>query len=90
MDDCDSNGQRSFTKYEELCCSHSNKGDIIPIPKDDGCTGYEVCPDSIPKWCLGVHNFTSCYEILQSNQTPPSGYYNIILSNGNHVLWYGG
>ena len=88
MTDCNSNGQRSFTKYEELCCSPSNKGDIIPISKDDGQSGLVVCPDTIPKWCPGVHNITSCYDILQSNQTAPSGYYNIRLSNGSQVEVY--
>ena len=86
--DCDSNGQRQFTKYEELCCSPSNKAHIIPITKNDGHSGLVVCPDTIPKWCPGVRNFTSCFEILQSNQTSPSGYYNIMLSNGSQVEVY--
>ena len=88
MTDCDSNGQRQFTKYEELCCSPSNKGDIIPITKYDGRSRLVVCPDTIPKWCPGVRNFTSCFEILQSIQTSPSGYYNIMLSNGSQVEVY--
>ena len=85
MTDCNSNGWRQFTKYEELCCSPSNKGDIIPITKDDGRSGLVVCPDTIPKWCPGVRNLTSCYDVLQSNQNAPSGYYNITLSNGSQV-----
>ena len=88
MADCYSNGQRQFTKYEELCCSLSNKGHIIPITKDNGQSGLVVCPDSIPKWCPEVCNFTSCYDILQSTQTSPSGYYNITLSNGSKVEVY--
>ena len=86
--DCDSNGQRLFTRYEELCCSPSNKGDIIPIIKDDGRTGYVVCPDTIPKWCHIARNVSSCYSILQSNPTALSGYYNITLSNGSQVEVY--
>ena len=84
MTDCDSNGQRLFTKYEEFCCSPSNKGDVIHVTKDNGRTGYVVCPDNIPKWCP----LSSCYDILQSNSTAPSGYYNIILSNGSQVEVY--
>ena len=84
MADCYSNGQRQFTKYEEFCCSPSNEGDIIPITKDDGRTGYVVCPDTIPKWC----HYSSCYDILQLNPTAPSGYYNITLSNGSQVEVY--
>ena len=85
MADCDSNGQRSFTKYEELCCSPSNKEDIIHVTKDNGRTGYIICPDTIPKWC--PHD-TSCYDILQSYRSAPSGYYNITLSNGSQVEVY--
>ena len=55
MTDCDSNGQRPFTKYEELCCSPSSKGRFISITKDDGRSGLVVCPDTIPKWCPGVY-----------------------------------
>ena len=62
MTDCDSNGQRPFTKYEALCCSPSNKGDIIHATKDNGHTGYVICPDTIPKWCP----LNSCYDILQT------------------------
>ena len=83
MADCDSNGQRPFTKYEALCCSPSNKGDIIHVTKDNGRTGIVICPDTIPKWCP----FSSCYDIQQSNFTAPSGYYNI-LSNGSQVEVY--
>ena len=85
MANCDSNGQRPFTKYEELCCSPSNKGRIIPITKDDGRSGLIVCPNTIPKWC---RNVSLCYSILQSNPTAPSGYYNITLSNGSQVEVY--
>ena len=86
MADCDSNGQRSFTKYEALCCYPSNKGDIIRITKDNGQSGIVICPDTIPKWCP---RDTSCYDILQSsNYTAPSGYYNITLSNGSQVEVY--
>ena len=86
MTDCDSNGQRSFTMYEELCCSPSNKGDIIHVSKDNGRTGYVICPDTIPKWCP---HFSSCYDILQSsNSTASSSYYNITLSNGSQVEMY--
>ena len=86
MTDCDSNGLRIFTKYEELCCSPSNKGDIIHITKDSGHTGYVICPDTIPKWC--PQNISSCYDLLQSNSTAPSGYYNITLYNGSQVGIY--
>ena len=84
MTDCDSNGQRSFTQYEEFCCSPSNKGDVIYVTKDNGRTGYVVCPDNIPKWCP----LSSCYDILQSNSTAPSSYYSITLSNGSQVEVY--
>ena len=86
--DCDNNGQRQFTKNEELCCSHSNKGDIIPVIKDDGRTGYAVCPDTIPKWCHITHNVSSCYDILQSNPIASSGYYNRNFPNGSQVNVY--
>ena len=86
MTDCDSNGQRPFTKYEELCCSPSNKGDIIHVTKDNGHTGYVICPDTIPKWC--PQNISSCYDIQQSNYTAPSGYYIITLSNSSQVEVY--
>ena len=81
MTDCNSFGQRSFTAYEGLCCSPSNKGDIIRITKDNGRTDYVVCPDTIPKWCL---EFKTCYDILQSDRDAPSGYYNITV-NGSLV-----
>ena len=85
MADCDSNGHRPFTKYEVLCCSPSNKGDIIRINKDDGRSAIVKCPATIPKWCSHV----SCYLIQQSlNYTAPSGYYSIILSNGSQVEVY--
>ena len=86
MTDCDRNGQRIFTKYEALCCSPSNKGDIIHVTKDKGQSGIVICPDTIPKWC--PQSFSSCYDILQSNSTTPSGYYIITLSNGSHVEMY--
>ena len=84
MTDCDSNGQRPFTKYEALCCSPLNKGDIIHATKDNGHTGYVICPDTIPKWCP----LNSCYDILQTHPTAPSGYYYITLSNGSRVEVY--
>ena len=84
MTDCNSNGQRPFTKYEKLCCFPSNKGRFIPITKDDGRSGLVVCPDTIPKWC----RYSSCYDILQLNPTALSGYYNITLSNGSQVEVY--
>ena len=84
MTDCNSNGQRQFTKYEKLCCFPSNKGRFIPITKDNGRSGLVVCPDTIPKWC----RYSSCYEILQLNPTAPSGYYNITLSSGSQVEVY--
>ena len=71
MADCYSNGQRQFTKYEELYCFPSNKGRVIPITKNDGRFGLVVCQDTIPKWCC----YSSCYDILQLNPTAPSGYY---------------
>ena len=87
MTDCDINGQRSFTKYEELCCSPSNKGDIIHVTKDNGRTGYVICPNTIPKWC--PQKISSCYDILQTlSSTAPSGYYNITLSNSSQVEVY--
>ena len=86
MADCDSNGQRSFTKYEALCCSPSNKGDIIRITKDNGRSGIVMCPDTTPKWCLG--NYSPCLELQQSYPSAPSGYYNITLSNGSQVEVY--
>ena len=85
MADCNSNGYRPFTKYETICCSSSNKGDIIRVTKDNGRTGIVICPDTIPKWC--PHK-TSCYGILQSYPSAPSGYYNIILSNDSQVEMY--
>ena len=84
MTDCDSNGHRPFTKYEALCCSPSNKGDIIHVTKDNGHTAYVICPDAIPKWCSHI----SWYYILKSNPDAPSGYYNITLSNGSHIEVY--
>ena len=84
MTDCNSFGQRPFTTYEELCCSPSNKGDIIRVTKDNGRTGYVVCPDTIPNWCF---EFKSCYDILQSDQDASSGYYNITV-NDNLVEVY--
>ena len=84
MTDCNSFGQRSFTVYEGLCCSPSHKGDIIHVTKDNGRTGYVVCPDTIPKWCL---EFKTCYDILQSDRDAPSGYYNITV-NGSLVEVY--
>ena len=84
MTDCDSNGYRPFTKYEALCCSPSNKGDIIHVTKNNGHTGYVICPDTIPKWCP----INSCYDILQTNPTASSGYYGIKLSNGSQVEVY--
>ena len=81
MTDCNSFGQRSFNAYEGLCCLSSNKGDIIRVTKDNGRTGYVICPDTIPKWCFG---FKTCYDILQSDQDAPSGYYNITV-NGSLV-----
>ena len=83
--DCDSNGRRLFTQYEELCCSPSNKGDIIHITKDNGRTSYVVCPDTIPKWCP---QNTLCHDIQLSYPFAPSGYYNITLSNGSQVEIY--
>ena len=77
MTDCNSFGQRPFTTYEELCCSKSNKGDIIHVTKDNGRTGYIVCPDTIPKWCF---EFKSCHDILQSDQDALSGYYTITVN----------
>ena len=64
MADCDSNGYRPFTKYEELCCSPSNKGHIILITKDNGQSGIVKCPATIPKWCPG--NYSSFLELKQS------------------------
>ena len=84
MADCDSYGYRPFTKYEELCCSPSNKGDIIRVTKDNGQSGIVICPDTIPNWCP----FSSCYDILKTYPSAPSGYYNIILSNGSQVEVY--
>ena len=87
MTDCDSSGQRSFTMYEEMCCSPSNKGDIIHVSKDNGHTGYVICPDTIRKWC--PQKISSCYDILQTlNSTASSGYYNITLSNSSQVEVY--
>ena len=86
MTDCDSNGYRSFTKYEVLCCSPSNKGDIIHVTKDNGRSGIVICPDTIPKWCPG--NYSSCLELEQLYPSAPSGYYNITLSNGSQVEVY--
>ena len=86
MSDCDSNGYRPFTKYEALCCSPSNKGNIIRITKDNGQSGIVICPDTIPKWCF--QEFSSYYDILQSLNSPPSGYYIITLSNGSQVEVY--
>ena len=87
MTDCDSNGQRSFTKYEALCCSPSNKGHVIRITNDNGRSAIVKCPATIPKWCF--QKFSSCYDILQSsNSTAPSGYYIITLSNGSQVEVY--
>ena len=85
MTDCDNNGHRPFTKYEALCCSLSNKGNIVHITKDNGRPGVVICPDTIPKWC--PHE-TSCYNILLLNYTATSGYYNITLSNGSRVEVY--
>ena len=84
MTDCNSNGQRQFTKYEKLCCFSSNKEHIIPITKNDGHSGLVVCQYTIPKWC----RYSSCYKILQLNPTAPLSYYNITLSNGNQVEVY--
>ena len=84
MADCDSNGQRSFTNYEELCCSPSNNRDIIHVTKGNGHTGYVTCPDTVPKLCP----FSSCYDILKTYPTAPSGYYNITFSNGSQVEVY--
>ena len=84
MTDCDSNGHRPYTKYEALCCSPSNKGNIIRITKDNGRSGIVKCPVTIPKWCSHI----SCYYILQSNPAASSGYYNITLSNGSRVEVY--
>ena len=62
MTDYKSNGQRQFTKYEELYCSPSNKGGIIYVTKDNGHNGYIIFPDTIPKWC--PQDFRPCYGVL--------------------------
>ena len=49
-------------------------------------SGYVICPDTIPKWC--PQSFNSCYDILQTYSTAPSGYYIITLSNGSRIEEY--
>ena len=44
------NTQLTDTQYN-LCCDSENYGNFIQVTKENGNTGYLICPVQAPDWC---------------------------------------
>ena len=78
---CDSSEERPPSLYEQYCCVKSNIGETIILTGEHKHT-YIVCPLELLSTCQQL----SCSDVLKSDPTAPSGYYNITLSNGTTTL----
>ena len=84
---CDSSEEHPPSLYEQYCCVKRNLGETIILTGEHKHT-YIVCPLELPFTCLFVRFFYSCSDVLTSDPTAPSGYYNIRLSNGTITTVY--
>ena len=82
---CDSSEERTPSLYEQYCCVKSNLGETIILTGEHKRT-YILCPLELPSICSRFP--TSCSDVLTSDPTAPSGYYNIKLSNGTATTVY--
>ena len=81
---CDSSKEHPPSLYEQYCCVKSNLGETIILTGEHKHT-YIMCPLELPLTC----SFSiSCSDVLTSDPTAPSGYYNIRLSNGTITTVY--
>ena len=80
---CDSSEERPPSLYEQYCCVKSNLGETIILTGEHKHT-YIVCPLELLSTCQQ----SSCSDVLTSDPTAPSGYYNITLSNGTITTVY--
>ena len=84
MIDCDSNSHKP-SLYLQYCCNLSNREKSFKIQDEIGYKNYILCP-SVPPTSCPV--FSSCSQLHEVYPIAPSGYYNIILSNGSQVEVY--
>ena len=80
---CDRIEERLPSLYEQYCCVKSNLGETIILTGEHKHT-YIMCPLELPSTCQQ----SSCSDVLTSDPTAPSGYYNITLSNGTTTTVY--
>ena len=76
--------------YEELCCDPDNLGDVIRITGGEGNRDkYISCPSILSTACnKRIVGYSSCQEVLNNNSSAPSGFYNIIVTNGSTISLY--
>ena len=76
--------------YEELCCDPDNLGDVIRITGGEGNRDKFIsCPSIFSTACNEpIIGYSSCQEVLDNNSSAPSGFYNIIVTNGSTVSVY--
>ena len=84
---CDSSAEHPPSLYEQYCCVKSNQGETILLTGEHKRT-YIVCPLELPTTCLSIRNLNPCSDVLTTDPTAPSGYYNITLSNGTTTTVY--
>ena len=75
-------------QYEEICCNQENFGNVIKIPGDEFRHKYILCPSTLSEGCKPPRNYSNCTEVLESDSSAESGYYNILSADGSVASVY--
>ena len=73
--------------FYSYCCSTVNSGKTFLTATDEGGVLTIACPNSLPTSCR-EYRFSSCSEVLAHFPDAVSGYYDILMPNGEYTAVY--
>ena len=73
----------SNSQFKEICCNQDNLGSAFTIPVNALKDKLIFCPSTLPEICQEEQLYSNCTEILKSDSSASSGYYNIQGDDGS-------
>ena len=78
----------SNSQFKEICCNQDNLGRAFTIPVNALKDKLIFCPSTLPELCQEKQLYSNCTEILKSDSSASSGYYNIQGDDGSVASVY--